>query len=500
MTLTLLTPIILMITSVIVVISALSSRRTGFIFSSIHLGISVACAFFAAIMSSVFGMIFREPIEDMWASFGLFDSIPENVTPFIGVFESLLALTASLVFFIPMFVISIIIFRLLFLLIFKSKIARLKVDSDGYLSENATFLQKNDKLFATLVGVVCGLFMSIAILSPVTGAFRSANVVMSIIDDGVVTSDMDVDEYTLQTLDSLEDYSNDFTVTVYDACGGRALYNVTTTFIYCGDISNFSSELRTLDEIDLTSFKESLTDDYAFDEDFIRKCNEIIDSAEGSPTVKMLLAVCAREIAEKWIVWEPFMDVSRPEVTANSTIRDLFDEMFKVLTTSDEETVCEDLKTLIVLVDIISEYSDALDTEQYADITDALISGNLLERLKQTLASNPRMRSVEDAADELLMRIVAEEISDYTKFTYEMREDLFEKIAEVLTDTSDLNSAIRQDIVFEEVQSALEDYGVYTNSDLSDKITEILITEIGSTRGEVYIEDIRAYFDAFLEN
>jgi hypothetical protein len=194
------------------------------------------------------------------------------------------------------------------------------------------------------------------------------------------------------------------------------------------------------------------------------------------------------------------MDVSRPEVTANSTIRDLFDEMFKVLTTSDEETVCEDLKTLIVLVDIISEYSDALDTEQYADITDALISGNLLERLKQTLASNPRMRSVEDAADELLMRIVAEEISDYTKFTYEMREDLFEKIAEVLTDTSDLNSAIRQDIVFEEVQSALEDYGVYTNSDLSDKITEILITEIGSTRGEVYIEDIRAYFDAFLKN
>jgi DNA-binding MurR/RpiR family transcriptional regulator len=81
---------------------------------------------------------------------------------------------------------------------------------------------------------------------------------MSIIDDGVVTSDMDVDEYTLQTLDSLEDYSNDFTVTVYDACGGRALYNVTTTFIYCGDISNFSSELRTLDEIDRDTFNKAI--------------------------------------------------------------------------------------------------------------------------------------------------------------------------------------------------------------------------------------------------
>ena len=501
MTLTLLTPIILMITAAVVTVSALSARKSGFIFSSVHMGISVTCAFLAAVISSVIAMIFKESIVDMCASFDLFGFVSDDFVPFVGVFERLVGLVAPLILFIPVFVIILIIFKVVINLVFKSKIARLKVNSDGYLSENATFLQKNDKTFATIVGIVCGLFISIAFLSPVTGAFRSLGVVVDILEDGILPSDgEDTDESARETIKELDYYSSDITVAVYDACGGGVLYNVTTTFTYYGDLSNFSKELSSISEIDVSYVKESITDEEKFDHNFVDSCNCIVEVAEKSPVMKMFLAVAARELSDKWISLESFMDIYRPAITENSTVRDIFDEMLKVLATSDEDTVCEDVKTLIVLVDIISEYEDSLDSDDYQSITTALVSGNLLERLQQTLDSNPRMREVAEAADELLMRMVAEEISDYTRFTYEMRDDLFEEIAEVLKDTSTIGTVSRTNQVAEVLQSALEEYGVYTNESISYKIAETLITEIKNDNANLNTDDLREYFDNFLKN
>ena len=191
------------------------------------------------------------------------------------------------------------------------------------------------------------------------------------------------------------------------------------------------------------------------------------------------------------------MGIARPDVTAKNFASDIFDEIFKVMAESTERTVCANMRTVLALIEIVMDYQDVLGNSDFESVTDALASGDLIERLKDVLSENPRMYRVSEVADDLIMQVVAEEISDFSKFSEDMREQLFEQIADVLTSTSDISSSARNEIVFQEVSSALEEYGVYTNDDIAEKITEILVDGIGGAGGQVTTSDVREYFESF---
>ena len=202
-------------------------------------------------------------------------------------------------------------------------------------------------------------------------------------------------------------------------------------------------------------------------------------------------------MANNWMTGELFMGFERPDFTSNDITRDLVNEMLKALSHTNEKTVCEDLDTMLSLIEVFAKHSDTFESDDYEQIINSLVSGNVVDDIKKLIKANPRMSVVDAVADDLIMRAVAEEIGDTVRFSDEMRDDLYEKIAEALTSTSEINSSVRADLVSAELNDALSEYGVYTNNGLSEKIAEMLIDSVGSTDGTVDLSDIREYFDQY---
>ena len=99
------------------------------------------------------------------------------------------------------------------------------------------------------------------------------------------------------------------------------------------------------------------------------------------------------------------------------------------------------------------------------------------------------------AVNTLLMQLVADEIYNSFKYSEEMREDLFDSIAQAFQDTKNKTTSIRTKLLLNEINNALEEYGVYTNQAFSQKITEMLLAEFGNKK-DVSLEDLEAYFSS----
>ena len=274
MTLTLLTPIILLVMASVVTLNAIAAYKSGLMKSIINLSVTVASAFAAALVASFgFGSL-KDRIAFRITESGFFYEIKDTFGALSSIVNFAVSVLASLILFIPVYVAVIELSKLLVFLFFKIKTSKTKAkadfaldgDIDGYVSENASYVAKNNKRLALYVGVLCGVFMSIVFLSPITGAFRMASDVIDVAKTFDLVGEEDIDN---DVFDSLERYSNDFMVVAVDSCGGRSLFNVTTLFVYSGEVTNISKELHTLSEMDIAGIFDSLDGKDEFDDEIL---------------------------------------------------------------------------------------------------------------------------------------------------------------------------------------------------------------------------------------
>ena len=494
MTLTLLTPIILLITSILVMVNCLAGYRMGLARSAIHLASVLCSAFFGALLSVLTVAAFKAPLLNMIRNW---DKINLDATgSFADVILTLAGMLISAVIFVPMFILVLMLSRVIISAIYKNKAQRREGESDEYLSENASFFEKNDKPIGALIGVLAGVFTAMAIMSPVTGSLRSASY---LIDLGESKFKSDDNKTMLNLVLEVEDYSNDFSVVLLNACGGKTFFDVATTAFCGGELTNLSSELRTVEKMQLDNIKLTFDNKKGFSEESKARVNEIISLAEESPIARMLLAVAMRDMSIAWLNGNSYMGSTRPAASSNSVINKLGDELLKVLATSTEKTVCKDLKTMMTIYDILAQNWTSLESGDYQKIMDAMLVGNMTDLIRDALELNPHMLPVEATIDDITMQIIADEVSDYSKFTYENREVLIEKIADVLTDSSLKNSNARKHVVSTEISEAFAAYGVYTTSTITDKVADMLISGVYSQNGVVSKDAVREYFDLYAQ-
>ena len=500
MSFTLLTPIILLITAAVVLVNVVTARKKGFVASTIGFAIAVVSTFAAAIASSLLAMAFKNTVIDWCYDLELFAGLADGLSAFIGVLEILASVVFAILVYVPVYFLIFELLKCLVKLVLKLKKVKPTDDSEENIAEDASFVEKNDKALATVAGILCGFVMSIAIFSPITGTLRTMLDAIQIIEDftGVEEKDKkDKSEDYVFDSSEVRKYANDFTVVAFNACGGKTLFDVTTMFSYAGEITNISSEFKIAKQMNLKSLKDSFTDSTEFDAQVSASIRNIIDTADKSPMIKMILTYFTHELSSKWLAGDAFMDIQRPAITKNKIVKPFVDEFLTVLGKSTEKTVCRDLRTMLDLVQLLSDNASVLGGS-YQDNIDVLVTGNLMKKLENILDANNSMDSVADVADDMIMRVVAEEILDDVKFTPEMRDNLYEQIANVLTNTADVNATVRSDLVYDEVNKALEAYGAYTTEDISAKISELLISDIGKSKTSVTMEDVREYFDAYV--
>lgn len=489
-----------MITVAVVLANVVLARKKGLIASAVGFAIAVVSTFAAALLSSLLAMAFKNTVIEWCYDLELFADLTEELNAFLGVFEILASVVFAIVMYVPIYFMTIAVIKTFVKLVMKLKKVKPTEENEVNIAEDASFVQKNDKPLATVIGVLCGLVMTVAIFAPLTGTLRTMLDAIQIIEEftgelGKDKSDSS-DDYALSSSE-VREYANDFSVVALNACGGKTIFDVTTMFTYAGEVTNISTEFKIARQMNLKSLKESFTDSTEFDAEVSASIRNVIDTADKSPLIKMLLTYFTHELSGKWLAGDAFMDINRPAITKNKIVKPFVDEMLTVLSKTTEKTVCRDLRTMLDLVQLLSDNSAALGGS-YQDNIDVLVSGNLMKKLDNILELNSDMEGVADIADDMIMRVVAEEILDDVKFTEQMRDDLYEKIADVLTTTADVNSSIRSDLVYDEVNKALEAYGAYTSEDISEKISELLIADIGKSSTPVTMEDVREYFDSYV--
>ena len=172
MTFTYLSLILFLIAATIITSHAVSAYRVGLSKSIIRLAVTVGSAFLAALISSIATMLGRSSIEAKIASWGIFNGLQEGFGDLVVKIQSMAALLYSIVLFIPIFTLLLIIARIVLQAKFKINITKNKETNKDYLHENASYLEKNNKHVAILVGVICGFLTSVTMFSPLTGILR----------------------------------------------------------------------------------------------------------------------------------------------------------------------------------------------------------------------------------------------------------------------------------------------------------------------------------------
>jgi uncharacterized membrane protein required for colicin V production len=260
-----------------------------------------------------------------------------------------------------------------------------------------SFKGLKNRLFGMLVGLACGLIVSVACLMPIIG---TADLISTV--DTVVTSDTAGEELDAIVHDVAEDK-------VIDALGigCKPLYNMlaSTRFegekIYLKD--EFASIVTIIDSVDVFAGEFA-----SYGEDEIAALQTIVDSADRSPLLKNTVAGLLSTAAGKWTAGETFMGVEKPQM--DGAFSPVLDTMLKVVATSDKDTIGGDLQTLVDVLGILIR-SDMLS---YGDNVDAMLeaigSGNVVSDIMVAINKNEHMAPLSDDIVGLCVSIMTSSI------------------------------------------------------------------------------------------
>lgn len=495
MTATLLTPILIILILLFVLIGALRGYKKGAVRSAVNLAVLVAAAFLGAGLAVLISALLYNPAYLMLYSFGAITALESLLGSFYVIVLIVIGMLATLLCFLPCFFIMYFLLSLLMRIILAARAGKAMSEGDGFFSEEDDILLKREKRIGAMIGAASALLVSVVVLSPVTGALKATASTVDLVSE---FSGMKVEDMAPIVVE-LVDYSKDGAVTVIDACGGRMWFNMATTTRCYGSFTNINKEIKILNEIGTEELADILKDIGTLGDESLAKFESLIDRIGRSPIMKLLLSVAVNDMSTAWLSGGEYKGAARPDM-GNEIISDFVDEVLRILRTTEVETVEADVTTMLKLVSIIREYEDVLNTGSYADMADLLSEGQLADRLKNEIRKNKRMLSLEQSIDDILMRSFAEEISDFSQFTPEQREELYGKLADILTSSIGLDGKNRVNMVAGDITDALDSYGVYAPDGMATEIAEVLISELSSDGSMVSIEDVSSYFEAYLSS
>ena len=493
MSITLLTPILIMFVSALSAVNAIRGYRPGVIRAAGNFACVAASAFLGALISMLVGIIFDDGIIRYIERLGLVIVASEY-----GIFSEIVRTVAVMLFcsvlFILIFVIVFAVVKIIVTLVRNSKETHPEASGDTYLSENATFLEKNNNRFGALVGVFCGIFISIALMSPFTGILTSIPGLISIIEEADDSGKLEISE----ELYVAREYSDDLMVLTFDALGGGLIFDITTTTFYQGESTNISSEVRAMKNIKFEEISDALKNITSGDANFSKQFQKLLDSTEDSVFARVLILTSIKDMANSWLAGEDYPGVERPDLPNNKAVDRFFDEVFGILSTTELNTMSKDVKSLLSLCNIVNEYSALFEDGGYGEIIDALLSGDIIADLNAEIKANPRMAPLEKAVDNIVMQMVAEEIN---KLNPTVKETVYARISTALTSTSGITiSAARIDALSEQISSAFSEYELYASEDLARKISTKLLSDLVGDRSYISYFEVRDYFDSQLYN
>ena len=473
--------------------------KRGLTFALVDLSVTLFSVFFGALFAILLSSAITDSLTELLSEFDFYEELEEMLMGYDEVLIVIVKMLLTLIFYIPVFYLLRLFVKIIVSIISHRMCAKKIKDDVSYYKEGEDFYVKKNKAIAAFVGAFTGFLISLVVFSPLAGIARTATAALGFVEalgeHEIIEEDI-IDE---EVIDTVEYITDDFSVRMVAACGGRTFFGFATTVSIDGEYTNLGSELEAIFSINFSEFGE-LVEFNGDSADTARRIRKLTSEIEKSKILKMVFVETVKGLATAWLEGEEYMGAPRPVFEGYNAVDSFINEVLYVCSTSTTKTITADINSLINVSSILIDEQELLSSGDYLAIMDMLANDNIIDKIKDELEKNDHMRPVLYAVDDLIMSVIAEEVQDYTKYAVEDCEDLFFEISEILTSTGVLTDGVRVSAVADSIKERLDSYGVPVPDALNESIAETLIEGINGYGGEVSFDDVKDYFEDFLSN
>lgn len=353
-----------------------------------------------------------------------------------------------------------------------------------HIAKNKKLKPAANRLGGLGVGVLCGLLVSVILLTPLVGIIGSA----AEIGKSESVSDLaDVDLGGEKLSDLLHDLSEDEVMNVYYSCCGW-IFDALTTTDFQGDSTTLKSELAAL--IDIVANFSALSSDEGFGQEQIDSLNAVIDDLDKSPLVKHAAAGLVSEMAGSWVAGESFMGMEKIE--AGELLDPIIDSVLEVLATTDKSNIIPDMHTLTGILGIFVNHNMLENSGDVDELIQTLGKDKVVGELIKEVNKNPRMSVISDSIAQLSVRALASTIG-IMKDPADRYDHLMDDTAKILNESINMSYDERYEYVDRHLITTLDDYGVEVSDEATLSITESILTDLGSI-SDLEGEDVEEFF------
>ena len=329
------------------------------------------------------------------------------------------------------------------------------------------------------VGLVCGILVSVILLTPIVG---TVGTFVSVADQAIAE---DAEDDFSQLIKAA---SQNTVLQVYNNMGCGLLYNMFASVNVNGEQVYLKDDLAVILSLVGTIGTMSGSSE-GYGEGQIDALNAMIDDLERSALIRNVVAAVFSEAATKWTQGETFMGMEK--ISAGEMLDPMITEMLSVIATTDQTTVTADLRTMADVLGIIVE-TDLMSDSDAESMLKKLSEGNVTSRLIIAINKNQRMAPLADEITKMSVRTLASTIG-IPADAAERYDLLMEDIAESLSNTRGMELSARVELVTPEISKALDTYGVDVTDEAATNIAEGLIEDFGDVN---YVEasDVEEFF------
>ena len=203
-----------------------------------------------------------------------------------------------------------------------------------------------------------------------------------------------------------------------------------------------------------------------------------------------------KQASESWMLYEPFFGINRPSLGNYRAVDDLFDSILFVCSTTTVDSYDGDVKTILNLVAILSEYQTIFNNNDYESFMKEFVEGDALKRIEAELDRNPRMSAINTAVDGLIMNLIATELSGL-EYRFEGSPEIYQGIADILNSSRGLDGSVKMTAIANGVSESFAEHGVYLPETMEDRVASILVDTI-PTDETLTEQSVKQYFDEYM--
>ena len=504
---------------VIILFAAFKGMRRGIIrqsvrFATIVLSLIIAYISAQTISSTIVNAMSVGTVADLINQYGV--NANGSMDAYMGLFESFDAETAKYLLLLPA---TTIFSPIAFVLVFLVTSAVLYV-AYIVLTFLLRFLKRRKGLITRLIGAAIGAVQGVVVVvilfTPIVGLVDLAEEVAVTYVEAMDEADAGTpDEASEDDLHNQEDVDyriiaegltaakNSPAMAVFGGLGARGLYDSFTRVNVDGEVVDFSgvfSEVAQVffEAIELEGFQWD-----AVTENDREVLHSIVDKVDGSRYTKLILSGFLRGFARA-------SESGAMTIVADEPYIGVIKELIHVFTDSNEDNIARDLDTVVDVYVILSE--EGFFTSAYLEegaLRDVLISKDengetVIQRVMNTLDSNPHTRPVKDALARVTVTIIQNSM-DFGEGT----EELYENMKTGFTDTLNIEKTDYETeeeyvaAVENSIASVFEENGIEADEEIVASMAQHVNEQdySGQEITEQEINDlILSYYDAYVES